>query len=857
MYGLVEVPNVGSFSIRPNAEGTHTIEQIRSDTLLSGEDDFIIPDSTPPGTAPYLLMNDVESSAVEISNDDGSIIDVYVAYDQDSSGGSVAAADAQSYAELFVAYTNQAYENSNINQRIWLVGNVDGYNYTDADSSSLSAELSAAESGSITGLHDKRDEYHADIVIFFSPFPGSTCNGLANLQTTNGNVGWNTNAFATMQACSFGHSIFAHELGHTMGSRHDWYDDPGITPATIAHGHVDTTKEFRTIMSYNDRCTALGISCPTIPNFSNPAVSYNGGATGVPSGTSSACAQGYARPGIECDADNTTNFNTKALITSQFRDSRVTWTGAVDTNWSTAGNWSFNQGAPGATTVVNRVPRSYDNVYIPDGLTNYPTISGTAYARELTIADGASLNMTTGTLIVGWSWEDNGGFNATGGTVVFAGPIGVTVTSSSAFQNVQIGTGADTSVVSLEENLDINGNLHIQAGASFDAGAYSIYLAGNWTEDDATGFTGSGTSTVIFDGTNQAVNKVTSVSLLNEDFSEGDGQDCCNTSYLPATWTREDAWYGGELSDDGDAAASGNGWLHSPAVSLNSKAVYTITFAFEQFQGTDTLRIYYGNTANSSDMTNLIGTINTTGTAEFSFSVPASGTYYIGFHHDGDSWSYMDNVQLTGVLGLTFYNLHVTSGTVALNATTVINNNLQTDNGGTIDFLTNSVTVEGTVTNNGAIKQTKTATNSTTTAFGRIKNAAGTSDKYYGLEITPGSGSMGETIVEIKGNQTCSGSGIPAAGVKRCYTVTPASSQTADVKFYYRSAESNSNTTPDVYLQTGGSWTAQATSAHGGSDEAIWATGSGLTSYGSFSLSSGETSKSTGFLPAIFLLLLK
>ena len=147
LYGLVEVPNIGSFSIRPNAEGTHTIEQIRSDALLSGEDDFIIPDSTTPGTPPNVLMSDVEASAVEISNDDGSIIDVYVAYDQDASGGSVAAADAQSYAELFIAYTNQAYENSKINQRVWLVGNVDGYNHTDPDSTSLNTDLEAAQKG--------------------------------------------------------------------------------------------------------------------------------------------------------------------------------------------------------------------------------------------------------------------------------------------------------------------------------------------------------------------------------------------------------------------------------------------------------------------------------------------------------------------------------------------------------------------------------------------------------------------------------------------------------------------------------------------------------------------------------------
>ncbi|MCI5157648.1 MAG: hypothetical protein D3906_04270, partial [Candidatus Electrothrix sp. AUS1_2] len=450
------------------------------------------------------------------------------------------------------------------------------------------------------------------------------------------------------------------------------------------------------------------------------------------------------------------------------------------------------------------------------------------------------------------------GFHATGGTVVFAGPVGVTVNSSSAFRDVQVGTGSDTAVVSLAGDLNIDGNLHIRAGASLDARTSTVFLAGNWTEDDANGFTDSGTSTVVFNGTDQTVNKITGIAVLNEDFSEGDGKGCgCNTAYLPAGWTRESAWYGGELSDDGDAIASGNGWLHSQAVSLNSKVAYTITFDFDQFQGSDTLRVYYGTAADSAGMTGSIGSVTATGAAEFSFSVPSSGTYYIGFHHDGTDWSYMDNVQLTGRSGLNFYNLHVTSGTVTLNAATVIDNNLQTDNGGTVDFPANSVTVEGSVTNNGAIRQTKTVANSTTTAFGVITNAAGTSNKYSGLEITPSSGNMGETTVEIKGNQTCSGTGIPATGVQRCYSITPTTNQTASVKFYYRSAESNGNTNPDVYLQTGNSWTAQTTSARGGSDDAIWTTGSGLTSYGTFSLSSGKASGSIGFLPAVVLLLLK
>ena len=99
----------------------------------------------PPPVTPCTL-------AVEISNDNGSIIDVYVVYDQDAAGGSVAAVDAQSYAELFIAYTNQAYENSNINQRVWLVGNVEGYNHTDTDIATLDADLDAATGGTIGGF---------------------------------------------------------------------------------------------------------------------------------------------------------------------------------------------------------------------------------------------------------------------------------------------------------------------------------------------------------------------------------------------------------------------------------------------------------------------------------------------------------------------------------------------------------------------------------------------------------------------------------------------------------------------------------------------------------------------------------
>lgn len=840
VYGSAEISQRGKFAIRPVGNDIHVIEQIRDLAILSGESDIRIPEST------QTQVKTLAERPLAISNDDGSIIDVYVAYDQDDSGGKVTPADAQAYAELFIAYTNQAYENSNINQRVWLVGSIDGFNHTDSDSGSLNADLDAATNGTVSGIHSKRNEYHADLVVFFTPFTGSSCSGLAWLQTTNNSVGWQNNGFSAMEACSFGQSVFAHELGHNMGSRHDWYMDSGTTPASIGHGyiHINGVNSFRTIMSYSNRCTALGINCPTIAYFSNPGINYNGASTGVASGTSTSCTAGSANPGTECDADNRTNFNTKSVITSQFRDSRLTWTGAVSSDWATAGNWTINEGAPGSTTAVNRVPRSYDNVYIPSGLSNYPTIStGSANARELVIANGATLNMSGGTLTVGWSWEDAGGFNATGGTVIFSGPIGIGITSASAFRNVQIGSGADTSEVTLESNLNIDGNLQISAGATLNAATHTINIAGNWN-DLGAGFN-RGTSTVIFDGINQNIDESTNTTLLSEDFSSVPSTCGC-VSGGPTDWA---ASGNGTSFLFGDSLAyhwhdSTNAWLFTKSLNLKTGVIYTFSFDHRKGSGTSSISAHYGNSQNSGAMLTSIGTINNANIStsfqrsSFNFSVPADGIYYIGINSTQTGfYNRFDNISLSGVGNIDFYNLTIASGISVFLDNTSIMNNFITNNSATVDFSTNAVTIEGSVTNNGGIKQTKTIANSTTTEFARIKNAAGTSDKYFGIEILPSSGSMGSTTVEVKGNQKCAASGPPATGVNRCYLVTPTTNQTSVTRFYYQAAESNGNNTPNVYLQTGGSWAAQTTSARGGSGEAVFATGSGLTAYGTFALS--------------------
>jgi hypothetical protein len=325
----------------------------------------------------------------------------------------------------------------------------------------------------------------------------------------------------------------------------------------------------------------LGFSCTTIPYFSNPTVSYNGATTGVAGGTSTACATGNANPPVNCDADERRTFNETAANTAAFRQSLLTWTGAVNTDWYNAANWTINEGAPNATVVVNRAPRAFDNILIPSNAPRMPTISsGIATAREVVIAAGATVNMTGGTLTVGWRWEDAGGFTGAGGTVIFNGPVEIAITTAapSVFANVQIGDGVSSPEVTLNSALDINGNLLIKAGAQLKAGSNTIKVAGQWS-DEGNGFV-RGSSTVELDGANQSLDKVTTTTLLSQDFS---AYTTCCTNGVPSGWARSHTGGFGFAFGNGEAwlwSDTTDGWLFTSALNLQPGITYQVSFQY-------------------------------------------------------------------------------------------------------------------------------------------------------------------------------------------------------------------------------------------------------------------------------------
>lgn len=72
--------------------------------------------------------------------------------------------------------------------------------------------------------------------------------------------------------------------------------------------------------------------------------------------------------------------NSQATVTYQVGG--ITWTGATDNDWNTASNWS-----------TNTVPTTSNNIIIPNGISNYPTIPNgfNITANSITLNSGASL----------------------------------------------------------------------------------------------------------------------------------------------------------------------------------------------------------------------------------------------------------------------------------------------------------------------------------------------------------------------------------------------------------------------------------------------------------------------------------
>jgi peptidyl-Asp metalloendopeptidase len=168
----------------------------------------------------------------------------------------------QSYADLAIAVSNDAFQNSGVNASYELAGVATAVGYTEAGSHHGDLErLASKTDGFLDDVHTLRQQTKADLVVLLTD-DGSFC-GLARRIFASAST-----AFATVYwSCGIDNLSIPHELGHLLGACHNTEVSSGCSPFAYGHGFANPTKRVRTIMAYP--CSG-GVSCVRMPQWSRP-----------------------------------------------------------------------------------------------------------------------------------------------------------------------------------------------------------------------------------------------------------------------------------------------------------------------------------------------------------------------------------------------------------------------------------------------------------------------------------------------------------------------------------------------------------------------------------------------------------
>jgi hypothetical protein len=180
-----------------------------------------------------------------------------------------------------VADTNQSYRNSQIHQRVRLVGVAEMVDYSEGaggrDFWGRALDGLQKGVGPFSQAHLLREQLGADVLSLFVSDPQPAYCGVAYLMAGHylgyGFRDWAVSLVDMHEGCT-AKWTFAHELGHNFGAHHNPEVCSGDHGAYgYSHGHW-VQGRFRTMMSYGED--------PRILQWSNPTVSYQGLPTGTP-----------------------------------------------------------------------------------------------------------------------------------------------------------------------------------------------------------------------------------------------------------------------------------------------------------------------------------------------------------------------------------------------------------------------------------------------------------------------------------------------------------------------------------------------------------------------------------------------
>jgi hypothetical protein len=294
--GNISLPGA-FYQVRYAGNGLHAVYEI--------DQSGFPPESEP---IPVGISDYVEPHGATIMADDGSVIDVLVVYTGTARAAWGGTAAMNMLIDLAASETNTSYSNSGIDHRIRLVHKQEvTYDESNFDWSQTLTRLKNPWDGYMDDIHGLRAINGADTVVLI--VNNMDFCGIAYFMET-ASTSFESWAFAVVaNNCAAGYYSFAHELGHIMGARHDWYVDWYDTdPYAYNHGYVNTENRWRTIMAFDTECTNSGGSCTRLQYWSNPDNMYGGDLMGVPEGSYHA-------------ADNRKRLNDTAYAVANFKAS--------------------------------------------------------------------------------------------------------------------------------------------------------------------------------------------------------------------------------------------------------------------------------------------------------------------------------------------------------------------------------------------------------------------------------------------------------------------------------------------------------------------------------------------------------
>jgi hypothetical protein len=275
------------------------------------KDDYIL--SQASNGIGHKVNPDICSAATPICS--STRIDVMVIFTTDARIAWGGLAQSTSFVATAVTNFNNALLNSGVtNTTINLVyaGEI-----TYTESGNISTDLTRFRTngdGFMDDVHTLRTTYGADVCSLITATPTNTC-GLGNLNTNPTNYSAGSAFSVTLYNCAVSNYSMAHEMGHNMGLRHDWYVDTGTTPCDHHHGYTNKTaitlgassvssQRWRTIMAYNDECSAAGFNCTRINRWANPGINYNSEPTGIAIGNTNPADEMFAFSRFACVVSN-------------------------------------------------------------------------------------------------------------------------------------------------------------------------------------------------------------------------------------------------------------------------------------------------------------------------------------------------------------------------------------------------------------------------------------------------------------------------------------------------------------------------------------------------------------------------